>query len=165
MFQHFKTIVAVILRFIYFPGCYHELWQNKFLQIIIFHNNFFSHVKNPACLTENQSMQLSSNIVCTHLQDWCNQSMQLSSKYSLHTFSKMMLQLVSAIFYQIFVFHQIIALQKLWKMFFISSNKLFSFLRYSNFCICIFLSFSPLSTIVEDVDPRKILKLIMSLTV
>ena len=73
MFQHFKTIVAVILRFIYFPGCYHELWQNKFLQIIIFHNNFFSHVKNPACLTENQSMQL-------------------SSKHSLHTSSRWMLK-------------------------------------------------------------------------
>ena len=71
MFQHFKTIVVVILRFIYFPGCYQELWQDKFLQITIFHNNFFSHVKNPACLTENRSMQL-------------------SSKHSLHTSSRLM---------------------------------------------------------------------------
>ena len=31
-------------------------------------------------------------------------------------------------------FHQMIALQNLWKMFFISSKKLFSFLRYSIFC-------------------------------
>ena len=31
-------------------------------------------------------------------------------------------------------FHQMIALQKLWKMFFLSSKKLFLFLRYSNFC-------------------------------
>ena len=45
------------------------------------------------------------------------------------------LKLVSAIFYKIFIFHQMIALQKLWKMFFISSKKLFSFSRYSNFCI------------------------------
>ena len=30
--------------------------------------------------------------------------------------------------------HQIIVLQKLWKMLLISSNKLFSFSRYSNFC-------------------------------
>ena len=30
--------------------------------------------------------------------------------------------------------HQIIALQKLWKMLFISSKKLFSFSRYSNVC-------------------------------
>ena len=42
--------------------------------------------------------------------------------------------LVSAIFYQIFIFDQMIGLQKLWKMFFISSKKLFLFSRYSNFC-------------------------------
>ena len=36
-------------------------------------------------------------------------------------------------FYQIFVFNQMIAPQKLWKMFFISSEKPFSFLRYSDF--------------------------------
>ena len=35
------------------------------------------------------------------------------------------LKLVSAILNQIFVFHQMIALQKLWKMFFISFKKLF----------------------------------------
>ena len=34
-----------------------------------------------------------------------------------------------------------LALQKLWKMFFISSKKLFSFSRYSNFCIFVFPSF------------------------
>ena len=33
-----------------------------------------------------------------------------------------------------YFFYQMIALQKLWKMFFISSKKLFSFSRYSNFC-------------------------------
>ena len=53
------------------------------------------------------------------------------------------LKLVSAIFHQIFIFHQMIALQKLWKMFFISSKKLFLFLRYLNFCIFIFPSFFP----------------------
>ena len=41
------------------------------------------------------------------------------------------------------IFHQTIALQKLWKMFFISSKKLFSFSRYSNFCIFILPCFSP----------------------
>ena len=45
-------------------------------------------------------------------------------------------------FYQIFIFHQMIALQKLWKMFFISTKKLFSFLRYSDICISFFTSFS-----------------------
>ena len=53
------------------------------------------------------------------------------------------LKLVSAILNQIFVFHQMIALQKLWKMFFISFKKLFLFLRYSNFCIFVFPSFFP----------------------
>ena len=40
-------------------------------------------------------------------------------------------------------FHQMIALQKLWKMLFVSSKKLFSFMRYSNFCISVLPSFSP----------------------
>ena len=53
------------------------------------------------------------------------------------------LKLVSAIFSQIFIFHQMIALQKPWKMFFISSKKLFSFSSYSSFCIFIFRSYSP----------------------
>ena len=44
------------------------------------------------------------------------------------------LKLVSTIFYRIFLFYQIIALQKLWKMFLISYKKHFSFSRYSNFC-------------------------------
>ena len=48
------------------------------------------------------------------------------------------LKLVSAIFYQVFIFHQTIALQKIWKMFFIASKKLFSFSRYLIFYISIF---------------------------
>ena len=55
------------------------------------------------------------------------------------------LRLVSAIFYQSFILHQMIALQKLWKMLFISSEKLFSFSRYSIFCIFVFPSFFPVS--------------------
>ena len=55
------------------------------------------------------------------------------------------LKLVSTIFHQIFIFHQITALQKLWKMFFISSKNLFSFLGYLNFCIFVFPSFFPVS--------------------
>ena len=61
-----------------------------------------------------------------------------------HFFAKQMLKLVSAIFYQIFYFNQMIAPQKLWKMFFISSKKLFSLLRSSNFCISIFSPYQPL---------------------
>ena len=44
-----------------------------------------------------------------------------------------------------------VALQKLWKMFFISSKKLFSFSRYSNFCISTFPSFSPCQPLLEHV--------------
>ena len=66
----------------------------------------------------------------------------------------MFLKLVSSIFYQIFISHQMIALQKLWKMLFISSKKLSSFSRYSNFCISVFPLFSPcqplLWRLIED---------------
>ena len=53
------------------------------------------------------------------------------------------LKLLSAIYYQIVIFHQMIAVQKLWKMFFISSKKLFLLSRYSNFCIFDFPCFFP----------------------
>ena len=46
-------------------------------------------------------------------------------------------------YFQIFIFYRMIALQKLWQMFFISSKKLFLFSRYSTFRISIFTSFSP----------------------
>ena len=55
------------------------------------------------------------------------------------------LKLVLAIFIKFLFFHQIIALQKLWEMLFISSKKLFSSLRYLNFCISIFPLFFPVS--------------------
>ena len=60
------------------------------------------------------------------------------------------LKLVSAIFYHVYIFHQSIALQKLWKMFFISSAKLFLFSRYSNFCIFVFHSSLPCSHCLRD---------------
>ena len=47
----------------------------------------------------------------------------------------LVLKLVFSIFLKFLFFHQIIALQNLWKMFFSSSKKLFSFSRYSNFCL------------------------------
>ena len=50
-----------------------------------------------------------------------------------------LLKLVSAIFWEIF-FHQMITVQKLENIIFVSSKKLFSFLRYSNFVF----PFSPL---------------------
>ena len=75
--------------------------------------------------------------VFSELGFWDTIHARLKSHYeaSSHENKDKRLKLVSAIFYQIFIFHQIIALQKLWKMFFISSKKLFWFSRYSNFCI------------------------------
>ena len=52
------------------------------------------------------------------------------------------LKLASAIFIKFLFLHQMIVLQKLWKMLFISSKKLFLFSRYSNFCISVLPSFS-----------------------
>ena len=65
----------------------------------------------------------------TRIPDWFSQACSL--------------KLLSTIFYQIFISFQMIALQRLWKMFFISSKNFFSFSRYSNFYISIFPSFSP----------------------
>ena len=56
--------------------------------------------------------------------------------------SSLPLKLVPAIFIKFLFFNQTIALQKLWKMLFISSKKLFSFLRYSFFCVYVLPSFS-----------------------
>ena len=60
------------------------------------------------------------------------------SRWSVGTVSflllNLLLQLVCAIFYQVFIFSSNDTLQKLWKMFFILPKKLFSFSRYSNFC-------------------------------
>ena len=61
--------------------------------------------------------------------------MSTSGFVALKSDKTLSLKLVSVIFYQIFIFfNQMIALQKLWKVFFISSKKLFLFSRYSIFC-------------------------------
>ena len=61
-----------------------------------------------------------------------------------------------------FFFHEMITLQKQWKMLFISCNKLFSISRYSNFCIAILLSFLSLSAMAFEDDRRWILKFMAS---
>ena len=65
------------------------------------------------------------------------------------------LKLVSDIVYQIFISHQLIALKKLWKMFFISSKKLYLFSRYSNFCFSFFRSFSPCQPLLQRLIEEK----------
>ena len=54
---------------------------------------------------------------------------------------------------------------KTMKNVFISSKNLFSFLRFSNFCIFVFSSFFSLPAIALEVDSRKILKFMTSSTV
>ena len=48
-----------------------------------------------------------------------------------------------------------IVFQKLWKIFFISSKNLFSFSRYSNFCIFAFPYFSPCQSLLESLIQYK----------
>ena len=80
-----------------------------------------------------------------HLVIFSVQYLLFSSVTTIHyfkSFAGVFLKLVSAIFIKFLLFHQMIALQKLWKMVFISSKKLFSISRYSLF---VFLS-APFST-------------------
>ena len=85
------------------------------------------------------------------LKKWNNESVVISIaptynfKSPKRGLSPTDLKLKSAIFYDFFIFCRMLALQKLWKMFFISSKKLFRFSRYSDFCISVFPSFSPVS--------------------
>ena len=80
--------------------------------------------------------------ICSNLTKTPEQRQCLYVKWN---HSDVFLKVVSAIFYQVLVFHRMIALQKLSKMFFLSSKKFFSFLRYLSFCILVFLSFFPVS--------------------
>ena len=69
------------------------------------------------------------------------------------------LKLMSAIFYKIFIFPQMIDLQKLWKMFFYFISKALFVIQ-----IFVFLNSSlfSLSAIVLEVDSRKISKFMTS---
>ena len=85
----------------------------------------------------SQSSQI--NTRSSHLDVFCQKMflkiLKMSQKKHLETLfaGVSFLKLFSAIFYQKFILHQMITLHKLWKMRFISSKKLFSFSRYSNF--------------------------------
>ena len=71
--------------------------------------------------------------------------------------TNMLLKFVSAIFYQIFIFHQMIAIQKLWKIIFVSSKKALFVLEIFKFLyICPSLFFA-LSAIALEIDSRKML--------
>ena len=71
--------------------------------------------------------------------------------------TNMLLKFVSAIFYQIFIFHQMIAVQKLWKMFFVSSKKALFVLEIFKFLYIRPSLFFALSAIALEIDSRKML--------
>ena len=86
---------------------------------------------------KQQSFLFTTNFLCVFI--YYNLSMSLKI---IHTtvgqVEVSLLKLVSAIFYQIFISHQMIALKNLW-----TTKKLISFSRYWNFCIFNFPFFSP----------------------
>ena len=74
------------------------------------------------------SLRISRTCLFQSKGSWILKDNSLKLTYSL--------KLVSAIFFVNFLFfHQTMALQKLWRLFFISSKNLFFFSRCSNFCI------------------------------
>ena len=75
-------------------------------------------------------IQMSSLFI--HVTNFKITIINLNSKSQLQIFK--ILKVASPIFYYFLFFHQVIALQKLWKMFFISSKKFFLCSRYSYFC-------------------------------
>ena len=116
--------------------------------------NFFLH--NLTCWRCFKKLVSHMLLIVFLLQkiEWVSQKneLKITQKMESITFFFRILKLVSAIF-KIFIFHQMIALQKLWKTFFISSKKLFLFSRYSNFCIFTFPFFS-LSAIAWELVTR-----------
>ena len=145
-------VVCPIYTYQFFSHKYTLLFWRKlksccdccFLQQIILQNTVQLHI-----LQDYSSVRIDFNTVnkCHTLPEVYTMLVQsllfyseLNTVYSNYVW---ILKLVSTIFYQIFISNQMIALQKLLKMLFISSKKLFSFSRYSIFCIFVFPSFSP----------------------
>ena len=116
----------------------------------VFYKNF-QKIFRTAILKENLLMHV-PYFIKKHL--WMSASDKATLK-KIFGGSNPSLKLVSVIFYQIFIFHQMIALQKLWKIFFISSKKLFLFSRYSNICIFVFPSFFPCQPLLQRLIQEK----------
>ena len=78
------------------------------------------------------AMQVEANLL--NLQRFLNYKQQKTAEKQRYKYLKITYSLCPLFFIKFLFFLQMIALQKLRKMFFISSKKLFSFSRYSNFC-------------------------------
>ena len=78
------------------------------------------------CLSRKGAINATKN---RHHVAFLLSKLQLSEKKKYLIFKACVLFFIKILF-----FHQMIGLQKLWKMFFFSSKKLYLFSRYSNFC-------------------------------
>ena len=100
-----------------------DMWWHK--QVFIFCMvTFTSTWWNNKCYIGSVQRGKERQDDCTSLRKWCKKAWKLL--WYMHVF----LKLVSAIFIKFLFLHQMIALKKLWKMFFISSKKPFPFWRY-----------------------------------
>ena len=108
----------------------------------------FSLHRLDAWYSECQSLSL-KKVLGTYTWKLLNFYFTLAVSNCFHKYS---LKLVSAIFIKFLLFHQMIALQKLWKML-ISSKMLFSFSRY--FCISVLPSFSACRPLLEEMMEEK----------
>ena len=95
---------------------------------------------------------------------WVKYLLKLSAIDSVSVMLYCLFKACVCYFCQIFIFHQTIALNKLWKCFLFHLKSSF---RLWDIQIFVFSSaaFFPLSAINLEVDPRKIWKFMMSLTV
>ena len=140
---NYKSIVEELMSAMKDFGC------NMSIKIQYLHSQLDWFSENLGDISEEQDERFHQNIKVMeeHYQHRWNCNMMADYCWSLKRVSpdlvhaRKSLKLVSTTFYQIFIFHQIIAFRKLWKMFFILSKKLFSFSRYSNLSIFVFPSF------------------------
>ena len=73
----------------------------------------------------------------------------IENQYHITADIRMFKACICYFFIKFLFVHQMIALWKLWKIFFISSEKHFLFSRYSDFCSSVFQSFSPSQPLLQ----------------
>ena len=135
LFQSFRILVGILLH----PSLLFR-WKKEMMLDIS---------KLSVAVTKNNSILKGKDIIKIFFLEKSDGQLNIDSNFSetvikgIHDVKRVndCLKLVSAILIKFLFFHQMIAFQKLWKMLFISSKKLFSFSRYSIFCISVLPSF------------------------
>ena len=115
------------------PPCFYGQVQ-LLVQVFCQYHNWLWSYDNFCCQGIDQK---SGNQKYTHLH--FAQYLEIGANLATK-FGKKLVNAPKCQGYRCFFFYQMISLQKSNKMFFVASKKLFSFLRYSNFCH-FFLSF------------------------